>query len=86
MVKRYPLSRPLGSVLAFQPRPMLQAVSEVSFTIDTGETFGLVGESGCGKSTLGRLIVGLGTPDEGRIIFRDKDIYLGSRRELRALR
>jgi len=86
VVKRYPLSRPLSAILAFQPRPMLQAVSEVSLTIDTGETFGLVGESGCGKSTLGRIIVGLGAPDEGRIIFRDKDIYLGSRRELRALR
>ena len=86
VVKAYPLNRPLGAMLAFQPRPMLQAVSEVSLAIETGETFGLVGKSGCGKSTLGRLIVGLGAPDRGRITFRDKDILPGSRRELRALR
>ncbi len=86
VVKAYRLNRPLGAMLAFQPPPMLQAVSEVSLAIETGETFGLVGESGCGKSTLGRLIVGLGAPDRGRITFRDRDIYLGSRRELRALR
>src|SRR5579862_7843828 len=86
VVKAYRLNRPLGAMLAFQPPPMLQAVSEVSLAIETGETFGLVGESGCGKSTLGRLIVGLGAPDRGRITFRDQDIYLGSRRALRALR
>jgi len=86
VVKAYRLNRPLGAMLAFQPPPMLQAVSEVSLAIETGETFGLVGESGCGKSTLGRLIVGLGAPDRGRITFRDQDIYLGNRRELRALR
>jgi oligopeptide/dipeptide ABC transporter ATP-binding protein len=86
VVKRYPIARPMATLLAFKPRQTLTAVNEVSFAIDAGEIFGLVGESGCGKSTLGRLIVGLGGPDEGRIRFRGRDMDLGGGRERRALR
>jgi len=44
------------------------ALNRVSFTIARGEIFGLVGESGSGKTTVGRLIVGLESPDDGKIL------------------
>ena len=47
----------------------VHAVSNVSFSIKEGETFGLVGESGCGKTTIGRMIVGLESPTDGKITF-----------------
>ncbi|MHB8380542.1 MAG: ABC transporter ATP-binding protein [Acidimicrobiales bacterium] len=65
----------------------IHAVSNVSFTIKEGETFGLVGESGCGKTTIGRMVVGLEHPTDGRITF-DGDLvsahkYKPKRAELR---
>jgi oligopeptide/dipeptide ABC transporter ATP-binding protein len=50
----------------------IHAVSNVSFTIKEGETFGLVGESGCGKTTIGRMVVGLDLPTAGQISFDGK--------------
>ena len=51
-----------------------KAVDDVSITIRSGETLGLVGESGCGKSTLGKTIVRLLTPTEGKIFFAGREI------------
>jgi peptide/nickel transport system ATP-binding protein len=48
-------------------RRMLRAVSNASFSVAEGETFGLVGESGSGKSTVARLIAGLYRPDAGQV-------------------
>ena len=47
----------------------IHAVSNVSFSVNQGETFGLVGESGCGKTTIGRMVVGLELPTDGKISF-----------------
>ena len=45
----------------------LKAVDDVSFTIDEGETLGLVGESGCGKTTVGRTLLHLYKPTAGEV-------------------
>jgi oligopeptide/dipeptide ABC transporter ATP-binding protein len=62
------------------------AVDGVSFTIQPGETLGLVGESGCGKTTVGRAITRLIEPTSGSIRISGKDITNLSKKELRPYR
>ena len=64
----------------------IRAVDAVSFELEQGSTLGLVGESGCGKSTVAKCITMLEKPDEGRILFMERDwvnIPESQRRELR---
>ncbi len=64
----------------------VQAVSDVSFSLDTGETLGVVGESGCGKSTTGRAVLQLHRPTSGKVLFEGQDLTQLSNRQLRPVR
>jgi len=71
------LSRVIGNV---------RAVDDVSFFIDPGETFGLVGESGCGKSTLGRVMLRLQEATAGEVDFEGRNLLRLRGSELRQVR
>lgn len=77
----YPVKTPLFSAKRF-----LKAVDGVTFTIERGETVGLVGESGCGKSTLGRALVKLEKPAHGEIILDGVDLASLKGKKLRQMR
>lgn len=64
----------------------LRAVDGISFAINRGETFSLVGESGCGKSTTGRLVTRLLKPNGGEVWFDGQNIGGLSDNEMRPLR
>jgi oligopeptide transport system ATP-binding protein len=64
----------------------VKAVDGVDFTIQRGETLGLVGESGCGKTTTGRCILRLEQPTAGAILYDGVDVTKLGRKDLLALR
>ncbi len=81
LTKRFVRSRRwLGS------RPAVTAVDDVSFSIRSGETFGLVGESGSGKTTTGRCVLRLVEPTSGHVRFDGEDVLALPPDRLRAAR
>jgi oligopeptide/dipeptide ABC transporter ATP-binding protein len=68
------------------PAGMLHAVENVSFTIEKGQTLGVVGESGCGKSTLGRTMIRLQEATDGHIFLKGEDITHVSGQKLKEVR
>ncbi|WP_186567010.1 ABC transporter ATP-binding protein [Lawsonibacter celer] len=68
------------------PRGKLHAVDDVSFSIETGKTLGVVGESGCGKSTLGRTILRLLPATSGQVLFEGRNILECDKKESVELR
>jgi oligopeptide/dipeptide ABC transporter ATP-binding protein len=83
LVKEFPVTA--GAILQRQVAAV-HAVSNVSFTVAAGETFGLVGESGCGKTTIGRVVAALERPNAGSVLLNGQDISALSRGELRKQR
>ena len=55
-------------------RQWLKAIDGISFDIEPGQTFGLVGESGCGKTTTAKVLLGLERPTDGTIFFEGHDV------------
>lgn len=61
----------LSRIVSGTPKRTLRAVDDVSFTVQRGTTFSIVGESGCGKSTVAKMIAGLQPPTSGNLTFGD---------------
>ena len=83
LVKEFPVTA--GAILQRRVASV-HAVSNVSFTVPAGETFGLVGESGCGKTTIGRVVVALERPDSGAVLLSGRDVSALSGSDLRRQR
>jgi oligopeptide transport system ATP-binding protein len=83
LVKHFPVKRGL---LVDREVDRVRAVDGVSFSVDSGETLGLVGESGCGKSTTCRAVLQLLKLTSGSVRFEGREILGLSRREMRPLR
>jgi len=83
LVKEFPVTS--GAILQRRVAAV-HAVSDVSFSVPAGTTFGLVGESGCGKTTIGKLIVALERPNSGSIVVNGEDVSTLHRSDLRRKR
>ncbi|HUF87671.1 MAG TPA: dipeptide ABC transporter ATP-binding protein [Thermohalobaculum sp.] len=81
LVRHFVTRKPL-----FGEPTVVRAVDGVSFDIEEGETFAIVGESGCGKSTLARLLIRLLDPNSGAIVYRGRDLAGLDAGEMRRLR
>ena len=77
---------PIRSGILQRVTDYVKAVDDVSFHINEGETLGLVGESGCGKTTVGRTILRLIPATGGRVLYKGRNIFELSAKQMRPLR
>jgi oligopeptide/dipeptide ABC transporter ATP-binding protein len=78
---------PVTRGLVFQKEVgQVKAVDGVDFTLEQGQTLGVVGESGCGKSTMARCVARLLEPTGGKIVFDGRDITHLNRNDMRPIR
>lgn len=82
LVKQFAVQRSLLG----KPTVLLNAISDVSFSVNKGEVLGVVGESGCGKSTLGRTILRLEKPTQGHVYYDGQDLTSLNGEQMRQMR
>lgn len=85
LVKRFPIERGFHGRFS-GTMEFIHAVSDVSFSLERGETLGLVGESGCGKTTAGRCILRLIEPTSGEVVFEGIDLCSLDGAQMRKMR
>ncbi|MHA2062182.1 MAG: ABC transporter ATP-binding protein [Candidatus Kariarchaeaceae archaeon] len=74
LYKHFPVEHGFFDRIFSQKKEYVHAIDDVSFSINTGEIFCLVGESGCGKTTTANVLVGLETPTDGNFIWKENSI------------
>jgi oligopeptide/dipeptide ABC transporter ATP-binding protein len=82
LVKHFPITQ---GIILQRRVGAVKAVDDISFSVDKGETLGIVGETGCGKSTTARLLVRLLDPTSGQVLLDGEDISAHKGDALKAL-